>query len=552
MRVTLFAVIIVLIHSQHAQRQADRQYQGSPSINLANVQSIFPRAASISKKALANGGHEVLDADGDVLGLVLQTSPKSDHLIGFSGPTNTLIGFSLDNQIVGLDIVSSGDTREHVEQIRLDERFLNSFVGKSWEQAQILSDIDAVSGATLTSLAIQESILLRFSGGRTSLRFPDPLQINEARRLFEAADSVEQDPAHHALWHVKDGAGTKIGSVLCTSPAADNLIGYQGPTETWIGFQPSGIVSGIVLGRSYDNAQYVNYVRDDKYFLSLFDGLSLQELAELDPVEAEIDGVSGATMTSMTVTLGMIQAAKEFRVSSKAASSAQSLAVNWGLSDLGTAMVVIAGIAIALTRLRVPRYLRLAFQLLLIGYLGLINGDLISQAMIVGWAQNGVPWRNAGGLALLTLAAFLVPITTKRNVYCTHLCPHGAAQQLLKRRVRWQLALPRWLSSFLKMVPALLLAWCVVVAIVSLPMSLVDIEPFNAWVFRVAGWASITIAIIGLVASLFVPMAYCRYGCPTGLTLGFLRLSARSGQWSHRDGFAVALAVLAVILWVVT
>ena len=59
----------------------------------------------------------------------------------------------------------------------------------------------------------------------------------------------------------------------------------------------------------------------------------------------------------------------------------------------------------------------------------------------------------------------------------------------------------------------------------SLPVSLVDIEPFDAWVFRVAGWATITVAIVGLVASLFVPMAYCRYGCPTGALLKFLQVS---------------------------
>ena len=146
---------------------------------------------------------------------------------------------------------------------------------------------------------------------------------------------------------------------------------------------------------------------------------------------------------------------------------------------------------------------------------------------------------------MVTWSALLVPNSTRRNAYRTHLCPHGAAQHLLKDRLRWRLRLPRWMVRGLKVIPALLLIWCLIVAMTSLSFSLVDIEPFDAWVFRVAGWATITIAVVGLVASLFVPMAYCRYGCPTGAMLNFLRYNARSDRWSRRDWFALALVVLA-------
>ena len=85
----------------------------------------------------------------------------------------------------------------------------------------------------------------------------------------------------------------------------------------------------------------------------------------------------------------------------------------------------------------------------------------------------------------------------------------------------------------------------------ALPFSLVDIEPFDAWVFYVAGWATITIAIVGLVASRYIPMAYCRYGCPTGTILNYLRFNSRSDRWSHRDWLAFALVLFAIALWAV-
>ena len=482
---------------------------------------------------------------------VLQTSPGSDHLIGFSGPTNTLIALGLDDRIVGIDILSSGDTRDHVAQVLEDELFMNSFKGLSWQEAAMQTDVDAVSGATLTSLTIQESIIQRLSGGRPSLRFPDPLTVDDARAVFESAHSVEQDEELLSLWYVKNESDEEIGLILRTSPFADNIVGYQGPTETRICFDFSGRIVAISLGKSYDNEEYVTYVREDEYFLTLFNGLTLDELANFDLREAEVEGVSGATMTSMAVADGLIAAAEQQRQALEADKQAPKPILNWSLRDFGTATVIVVGLVIALTSLRGNKVLRVCFQLLLIGYLGLVNGDMLSQAMIVGWAQYGVPWTSAGGLVLLTCAAFLVPITTRRNAYCTHLCPHGAAQHLLKNRLPWRLRLPHWLLRVLKLIPALLLIWCLIVAMAPLSFSLVDVEPFDAWVFRIAGWATITVAVVGLVASLFVPMAYCRYGCPTGAMLSFLRFNSRSDRWSRHDSFVVGLVVISFGFWIV-
>jgi polyferredoxin len=95
----------------------------------------------------------------------------------------------------------------------------------------------------------------------------------------------------------------------------------------------------------------------------------------------------------------------------------------------------------------------------------------------------------------------------------------------------------------------MLLAWCVIVGMTTLGYSLVDIEPFDAYVFRIAGWATISIAIVGLIASRFIPMAYCRYGCPTGAVLQFLRFNADSHRWTIRDTTALALLTLTATLY---
>ena len=547
-RATLFALVIVLIRDQSRQLQ-QHETTSTSLLEWADVQPFFPDAASIAAELDAGGEQAVMDAMGVVRGSALQTSPESDHCIGFSGPTNLLVAISAEGQIRGVKILSSGDTRDHVAQVRDDGRFLSTFEGHARNRPEHLAAIDAVSGATLTSIAIQQAVMHRLGGERRSLLFPDVISLEDARRGFPNAGRVRLAEELTGWWHVSASDGESLGALLRTSPAADQQIGYQGPTDTLIALGPQGRVQGISIRESFDNEPYVSYLREDRSFPHWFDGLTLDELAHTDLAARGIEGVSGATMTSRAVAEGIVMAAKAAQVASHSAAAADRF--TWRMRDLGTAAVIFGGLSIGLTRLRAYRWLRVLFFAVLIGYLGLANGDMVSQAMLVGWAQHGIPWRNAGGLILLTVAAFLVPLMSRRNVYCTHLCPHGAAQQLLKRRVPWQPKLSRRWAAVLKWLPVGLLAWVVVVAMTGISFSLVDIEPFDAWVLGVGGAATVTIAVVGLVASLFVPMAYCRYGCPTGTLLNFLRFNRRSDSWSRRDTCALILLLVATGLWLV-
>ncbi|MDB4520091.1 hypothetical protein N9118_11110, partial [Akkermansiaceae bacterium] len=87
----------------------------------------------------------------------------------------------------------------------------------------------------------------------------------------------------------------------------------------------------------------------------------------------------------------------------------------------------------------------------------------------------------------------------------------------------------------------------VALAISTTSVNYADFEAFDAWLWRSAGIATIAIAIIGLLASLFIPLAYCKYGCPTGALFKFLRKSSAQARFSLRDGVAGFLLLLAFI-----
>lgn len=542
-RVSLFMTIILLVHAKFAV--ITHQATSESAVQVRDVHDWLPNVVSLGP-VNEDGSRSLLDADEEPVGYALQTSPVCDPIIGFSGPTNMLVVFAPDDTIVGVKILSSGDTREHLQEVLRSHTFLSSFDGRSRGDVAKGARVDAVSGATLTSLAISESIILRLGGVKSSLRFPEPVQIAEVQTFFPTADEITPSDTPSRLEVCSETQ--PVGYIVRSSPAADNIVGYQGPTDSIVAMNLNDRVIGVALGKSYDNDPYVGYVRDDDYFQRTFNGLSFKELAVADLQAMQVEGVSGATMTSFAVAQGVVAAAKE-QLKPTPVITPAGTPTRLGVHDIITGLVVAAGILIGFTSLRANKTVRITFQLILIGYIGLTAGNLLSQALIAGWAIHGVPWRNAAGLAMLAVAAFACPIFTKRNIYCSHLCPHGAVQQLIKRRIGYQVTLNRITTRVLKLIPGLLLLWCVIVVLVGLSFSLVDIEPFDAYLFPIAGWATLAVAIVGILASLFVPMAYCRFGCPTGVLLEFLRYNGKSDHWTVRDWIATGYLVLAVVIW---
>jgi hypothetical protein len=293
----------------------------------------------------------------------------------------------------------------------------------------------------------------------------------------------------------------------------------------------------------------VDHVRDvveDRYFLKQWNGRTWSAVASQAPEEAGIDGVSGASMTSYAIAEGLQR--RLLASETELAKTPAKLRVQ--ARDIGLALVVVAGLALAFTGTYGRKWLRRGFQLLVIAYIGFINGDLLAQSLFAGWMQSGAPWRSAPGLVLLAAAALAVPWATGKPLYCQQLCPHGAAQELLHRigPKRWRLTLRKDFAAGLRWLPPALLALVITVSILVLPIDLAHIEPFDAYVLKAAGVATVAIAIAGLVASLFVPMAYCHYGCPTGALLEFIRGRGKSDRFTRRDLAAALLVALAAIL----
>lgn len=370
-----------------------------------------------------------------------------------------------------------------------------------------------------------------------------PISVEEVRAVFPQAADLRPDAGERAGMFVHDETGRQLGYVLRTAPISDSVIGYRGWTDTLVAFDPALRVVGVRIRSSQDTRDHVQDVRDDRYFMKTWNGKPWDEVARRTPEEMEIEGVSGASMTSLAMAEGIMRRLR----AADAALTVRPQPLRIAPVDVGLFAIIVMGVVLAFKGTHGRKKLRIGFQLLVIGYVGFFAGLPLAQSLFTGWAQSGVPWRTAPGLVLLMAAALAVPWTARKPLYCQQLCPHGAAQELLGRLApkRWRIALPKDFAAGLRWLPALLLAFVVIVTILVLPIDLAHVEPFDAYSLRAAGAATIAIAIVGLIASLFVPMAYCHYGCPTGALLEFIRARGPTDRFGRRDVVALLLVLLA-------
>jgi polyferredoxin len=285
----------------------------------------------------------------------------------------------------------------------------------------------------------------------------------------------------------------------------------------------------------------------------------------MDPEAAGVEGVSGATMTSLAIADTLVAAADKFRISEAARRTARQqgeswasrfvdravaelTALRWTAADLAC-LVMLAGIPVfrALGWFR-RRWLRRGWLLTAVIVIGFWSGNLISMALVAGWSAEGVAWQLAPALAAVAAVAFLSPAAGKSNPYCNHLCPHGALQQLIRphrhSRRHWQP--PARLVKAIAYLPGTLLVAAYLTLLIAPATDLSSWEPFHAYLFRIAPWSAVVLAVVTLMLAARIPMAYCRLGCPTGRLLDHLRRSANSHRLGPSDVVAFALLLLAL------
>ncbi len=128
-----------------------------PELPVSEVQPYFGDAAKT--KAIDTAFYEVKDAKGNKLGTVLFSSPYSDGVKGFNGPTPLLIALDADGRIKNIVLLENQETPNFAKRV-VDGGLYEAWNGLTVDEA-LHKDVDAISGATYTSNGVKESLKVR-------------------------------------------------------------------------------------------------------------------------------------------------------------------------------------------------------------------------------------------------------------------------------------------------------------------------------------------------------------------------------------------------------
>lgn len=374
-----------------------------------------------------------------------------------------------------------------------------------------------------------------------------PITVSEVSVFLPGAHRLKVDPGPRAGLEVLDSSGSKIGYAVRTMPDSRAIVGYSGPTDVLAVFDKEDRGLGVAIRHSYDTPSHVEDVTRDFLFMEKWNGRLWDDIAAITNMnEAGIYGVSGATRTSEAVAQSITH-----RLALAAGGGEVKAAVSFKWRDAALIGFVLIGSLFAFWKGKSFQRWRWLFSLSTILFLGLWMGDLIAQSLLVGWAESRVPWEAAPGLVIFVAAAFLLPWFTRQPVYCQFICPHGNLQRWAMKVMpaRWKRPLPddgKWIARW---VPVMLLVVVLTVSFLQLDLDLAGIEPFDAYLLKGAGVATILVALTGLAISLFFPMAYCKFGCPTGWLLEFVRRRGGKDHFSERDWIGLGLLGIALGLY---
>ena len=137
-----------------------------PELPVEEVRPYFSEAAKT--KAIDTAFYEVKDTKGNKLGTVLFSSPYSDNIKGFNGPTPLLIALDAEGHIKNVVLLENQETPRFAQHV-VEAGFYDAWNGLTLEEA-LKKEVDAVTGATYTSNGVKKSLFTRLKAYQRQLK----------------------------------------------------------------------------------------------------------------------------------------------------------------------------------------------------------------------------------------------------------------------------------------------------------------------------------------------------------------------------------------------
>jgi len=289
--------------------------------------------------------------------------------------------------------------------------------------------------------------------------------------------------------------------------------GYGGPLAVVAAVDPEGRVASLSVLRHRETPAFVERLKRVR-FLDRLAGRRHDDPIRLD---VDVDGVSGATYTSLALTQSIRRAVTDVAESQlDLPVPTQDRRVVFGAAE--AVLLGLFTVAVAQRRLRPKKKIRnrvrwatLITGLVALGFL--YNSPFvlahINMVLLGYWPE----WQTHLFWYILIAGLLLFKARDQWNVYCYDFCPFGAAQELLgliggakSRKVRWSNSL-LWAKRWL-------IAAAISLALIFRNPSFSSYEIFGT-AFRLEG-SNFQFALLAImvIAAMFYSRPWCQFLCP--------------------------------------
>ncbi|MDL2309170.1 4Fe-4S binding protein [Bacteroidales bacterium OttesenSCG-928-C03] len=307
---------------------------------------------------------------------------------------------------------------------------------------------------------------------------------------------------------VYDAENQPLGRLLFSSPYSDGIYGFAGPTPLLIALDNDGKIIGTQLLENRETVSYVNRITRKGFFDS-WNGCTVGEA-----IAKDVDAISGATLSSNAISSSLRTRLTVYDESSYAGKSEISKIIRNIM-----ALLVIAWAIFAFFNPKKCKKTRIILLGASVVVLGFWQGNFLSLATFQTWIAHGFPPFTQWMLLLLALVAVLIPLIFGKHFYCTWLCPFGAVQEIAGKIKKKKIKLPRKAYN-IRRCYLFIIIFLLLIGVIS---DLASFEPFSAFMIKSASAASLVIAGLFTILSVFISRPWCHILCPTGQLLEIVR-----------------------------
>ncbi|MFV0506018.1 MAG: 4Fe-4S binding protein [Bacteroidales bacterium] len=343
----------------------------------------------------------------------------------------------------------------------------------------------------------------------TSLDLPS---IEALKSIIPEAESFRSVAS---AWEISNSKHQIIGAL--EFPEKGTVEGFGGNINFALVIDTGSIVKGLILLKHSESSEYVKNLYDTG-LLSAWNGKHIAKLHN-----TSVDIISGASISSKAIINGVNKISETYNPV-----EIETVKTQNGKTKINIPMILgwlwLMFILFNFIKPQVFKKYSTYIQLITVILFGFILSKSLSLYIIYNWLMNG--WSGDGKLLMLAIIVLSVvlPIFTGKSFYCGYYCPYGNLQHIANKLSKKNIKIPHKAYSVLKHLREAIFFALLFMLWLGVYFDLTLLEPFSAFSYKIVGTWTMVFAITFAVISIFIPKAWCRFFCPTGLCLDTLKV----------------------------